>query len=371
MRCQMRREKMNSLASSAPPDQTERNSALNPARSILVQAPAGSGKTDLLTRRFLRVLAAVDAPGEIVAITFTKAAAAEMRHRILSELEKAALRPESEAASDDISMQALARRALNHSNKQGWNLLDLPAQLRISTIDSFCHELAMRQPLLSGVSANLQINEQPVHLYRRAARQTLQMVGGPDPAVAASIEALLLWRDNGWQEMEQLLVDMLSQRDRWMHDFVLRSGHDWEAVRKRLELPFARAIKTGISELRSLLDQIPGACDEAHELARFACTSSGGELHLDLVELAEVPCGPFTDCDALEEARRAYVCLAQLLLTAEGAFRKRVDISVGFPPGSTQEKQRILALIAELQAIPGLALALDQVRSLPPARYDD
>ena len=81
---------MNSLLSAAPPDQSERNRALDPASSILVQAPAGSGKTDLLTRRFLRVLAEVDDPGgQIVAITFTKAAAAEMRHRILSELEKA------------------------------------------------------------------------------------------------------------------------------------------------------------------------------------------------------------------------------------------------------------------------------------------
>ena len=70
---------------------------------------------------------------------------------------------------------------------------------------------------LSGVGGNLQIDEQPMKLYRRAARQTLQMVGGSDPAVIASIEKLLLWRDNGWQEMEELLVNMVAQRDRWMH----------------------------------------------------------------------------------------------------------------------------------------------------------
>src|SRR5947208_471801 len=72
-----------------PPDQKQRIVALDPHRSVLVQAPAGSGKTDLLTLRYLRLLAEVGDPNQIVAVTFTKAAAAEMRHRILDELEKA------------------------------------------------------------------------------------------------------------------------------------------------------------------------------------------------------------------------------------------------------------------------------------------
>ena len=100
-------------ANSQPPDQHQRERALDPTRSILVQAPAGSGKTDLLTRRFLRLLAEVDDPGQIVAITFTIAAAAEMRHRILAELEKAADSPISGLeGADQFSMASLAQRAL-------------------------------------------------------------------------------------------------------------------------------------------------------------------------------------------------------------------------------------------------------------------
>ena len=127
----------NSSVLPAPPDQAQRIAALDPHRSILVQAPAGSGKTDLLTRRFLRLLANVDDPGQIVAITFTKAAAAEMRHRILAELEKASARDAAGSDADEFSMEALAARALERSRQLDWRLPDLASQLRISTIDSF------------------------------------------------------------------------------------------------------------------------------------------------------------------------------------------------------------------------------------------
>ena len=125
-----------SAVKAAPPDQSQREKALSVARSILVQAPAGSGKTDLLTRRFLRLLGEVDDPGQIVAITFTKAAAAEMRIRILAELEKASATGAPAASSDEFSMEVLAHRALLRSHALGWQLQDLPANLRISTIDT-------------------------------------------------------------------------------------------------------------------------------------------------------------------------------------------------------------------------------------------
>ena len=120
-----------------PPDQPQRNRALDPSRSILVQAPAGSGKTDLLTRRFLRLLAEVDEPGQVVAITFTNAAAAEMRHRILAELEKAAISDGLPDATDEFSMDALARRALEHSRRLDWKLLDLPAPVSYTHLDVY------------------------------------------------------------------------------------------------------------------------------------------------------------------------------------------------------------------------------------------
>ena len=131
-----------------PPDQAERDRSLDPRRSVLVRAPAGSGKTTLLSQRFLTLLAEVDEPGQVVAITFTNAAAAEMRNRILDDLRQAEPGP-------------IAARALEHSQALGWDLLNLPAQLRIQTIDSFCRDLAMQQPVLSGLGGSLDIREQP------------------------------------------------------------------------------------------------------------------------------------------------------------------------------------------------------------------
>ena len=170
-----------------PPDQRERAQTLDTQQSFLVQAPAGSGKTELLTRRLLKLLAEVDEPEEILAITFTIAATAEMRARVLKALHGA----ENPASSDqDMEVAGLASAALANDKARGWNLLQQPQRLSILTIDAVCLTIAHETPLLSRLGGSLSPTDKPQPLYTLAARRTLARLGD-DPELSLALRALL------------------------------------------------------------------------------------------------------------------------------------------------------------------------------------
>ena len=196
----------------APADQAVREQALDPQRSFIVQAPAGSGKTELLVQRYLRLLGRVNEPDAVVAITFTRKAAAEMRERVRDSLNLARDDQASVAPHRRLSLH-LARRVLEHSSRRGWDLPNNPARLRIVTIDSLGSWLAAGAPVSSGGGALGQLTEKPRALYQQAARNLLYqgMREGDE-----DVRALLRRLGGKGSQFVQLVANMLAKREQWL-----------------------------------------------------------------------------------------------------------------------------------------------------------
>ena len=203
---------------SGPPDAAARAEALDIRRSFIVEAPAGSGKTGLLIQRFLKLLTdeAVTSPEQVLAITFTLAATAEMRDRVIGHLEAAQRSPAPTTASSfDLQTRELALAVLERDRQLDWSLLDHPQRLNIRTIDSVCAEIARTLPVLSGSGGRLTPATDAAPLHREAARRTLLLLGNEGPDFNAALRNLLLHRDGNLADCEALIANMLSLRDQW------------------------------------------------------------------------------------------------------------------------------------------------------------
>src|SRR4029078_11079242 len=186
------------------PDSAERLRALEPQESFIVQAPAGSGKTELLIQRCRRLLATVEHPESVVAVTFTRKAAGEMRHRIVDALQSAANagRPEEDHKQRTWD---LSRSVLETYVQLGWSLTQHPSRLRIQTIDSLCAMLVRQMPWLSQMGAGAPPEEKAEYLYRQASRATIEQLESGDP-FAAAVECLLKHLDNNLAGVESGLA---------------------------------------------------------------------------------------------------------------------------------------------------------------------
>lgn len=351
-------------------DLDQRRLALDPGQSFIVQAPAGSGKTGLITQRILLLLARVQAPEEIVAITFTRKAAAEMRQRLLEALGSAE-RPLA-ADADDYTRQTwqLARAALDNDQAQGWHLLQNPARLRIQTIDSLCASLTRQLPILSRFGAQPATTDDAVGLYREAARATLaDLEAGHD--WSPSIAALLNHLDNNLATAERMLIAMLAKREQWLRHLVNVREPQWRAL---LESALADTVSASLQQLRAAFP--PAAASDLMLLLDFASQRvEEGSPVFACRGLTALP-------EAKAEAMPQWLGICELLLTRENTWRQRIDKSVGFPaPSSTKDKaekalyterkEAITELVALLRQEPVLSEALAQLRSLPAPCYSD
>ena len=340
------------LISDTIDDARARELALDPTHSFIVQAPAGSGKTELLTQRFLRLLAGVEEPEQILAITFTRKAAGEMRERILAALHKArGDRPEAEWAQRTWE---LARAALARDAERGWQLTDNPNRLRVLTFDSLAASLAGQMPVLSRLGSAPHAREDARPLYREAARQLLTRLGDDD--IGPALQTVLRHLHNRLGRLEELLVDMLGKRDQWLPHLDADPEDMAQVLRDQIEYHIA------VSTQRIPADRL----DALVRLARIAAPRVPEGKLAWLPRWAERDTPPGTAWEDLPD----WLGLVELALTkSDPVFRTRLTKSEGFPP-KDPAKDEMIALLQALADEPGLAEALHSLRTLPLAPPD-
>jgi ATP-dependent helicase/nuclease subunit A len=319
-------------------DKAARERALDTETSFIVQAPAGSGKTELLIQRFLKLISTVDTPDGVVAITFTRKAAGEMRTRVLDALRtgRAGVAP---IADHERVTYNIAREVLERDRLLGWNLLRNPSQLRIETIDALCASITRRMPWLARFGAMPEVSEKAEDLYREAARNTLRHIESGNEALAY----LLLHLDNDFYAAERLLVQMLERRDQWLRHTGVNP--DFDKVRADLEDSLQRLILTGLRRL---------------------CEGFSPDIAAEIALLRELDRFPEARLEDLPQ----WTVVADLLLTGDSEWRKRVNKTLGFPPNHPY-KSRCEALLASLQREDTLLEALQNFRKLPGPVFSD
>ena len=129
-------------------DQESRMEALDLSKSFIIQAPAGSGKTELLIQRYLKLLTKSQQPEEVVAITFTNKAANEMKQRVLEAINNANTKTKPEA-NHKLQTYKFAIKVLQVDKKYQWGLLHSHKRMKILTLDALCSEIVNRSPIES------------------------------------------------------------------------------------------------------------------------------------------------------------------------------------------------------------------------------
>jgi len=364
-------------------DTDQRARALDHRSSFCVQAPAGSGKTELLTQRILKLLAHCERPEDILAFTFTRKAAAEMRKRLLDALEAAEglCHPDGSTNTEALAGLAPHKRqtlelglaVLQQDRLLGWNLLQNSQRLRINTIDSFTSWLTARLPLRAGFGARPTISTDMKAVFEEAVRLTLDSLEGND-ASADQVASLLRHQHGNLRRAETLLMQLLDKRDQW--------------------LPLVGALGSSDASVRTILeDNLNTLLAELIDAAALRLVSFAPAI-MRLVQFAanqptNKQAAALQACNfgnqfppATTDAASAWQQLGKFFLTADTkGFRKAVNVSNGFPAESHAANPEQRQLFREMKALflataadladAGLLPLLQRLAQMPPAAYGE
>jgi ATP-dependent exoDNAse (exonuclease V) beta subunit len=313
-----------------------RHAAIDPAASVVVDACAGSGKTTLLVARIVRALLEGAEPDQVLAVTFTRLAAHEMRERLSGELRSLALADDASLHArlrDDFGLGAARADALADRARGLYEaVLRHPRGPEITTFHRWFRTLALMGPLSTDSGEGTQLTEEAASLIQQAWFAWLDALRGPDRAgLCADFETLVA--AVGLAAVRRCLESMVDQRTDW----AVALGVDPDAPPARLQVAAARAAAdyraqwceaarafaatAGLDSDEALLGAL--ATDRAlrDDLAHFGALLSRAGADVQRLGLRLADLAGTVPPDAT--ATRAWLAgLADAVLTREGAARK-------------------------------------------------
>lgn len=352
------------------PDQEHRERALDTTQSFIVQAPAGSGKTELLSLRYLKLLSICSKPEEVLAITFTRKAAGEMRERIIAAIRWAdSLQDESDPVFEDELQRKrfeIANKVVKHDREHGWHILQNPSRLRIQTIDSFCLYLSNQLPIQSSMGGSQNISTEVENCFIDAVRATLAELDRDDE-LGDAIAQLLQQLDNDVSKVERLLVRLLYLRDQWL-PYILQIRDSSKNAKAYLQHSLSELIEESLFNATQELLEFES---EILELANFS--ASNLNTGNDFSELLSLPSPDYSEI-------QNWHSIVAFLITGKGSWRLKVDKRNGFPAADKknpefsalceQKKQLHKQLREKLQDRDELLEALSYIKLLPNPELD-
>ena len=354
----------------APAATLEQLRAADPTVCAWVAASAGSGKTQVLRDRVLRLLLSGARPTGILCLTFTRAAAAEMANRIANRLRDWAVSGDEALIKDLAALIGVSpnRETVRTARRLFAKVLDAPGGMRIETIHAFCQSLLRRFPLEARVAPHFRlIEDREQALLQFEAREAMLVAArsGQSQPVAAALARAVGRISEG--RLVELLGEFLGARDR-LATLERRMGPG-EALRQAM----ARAL--GVPPEATAESIIADAChDHAFDAvllrragqALLRGTKSDqerGEILLEwLGHEAELRAGRFDICKGLYFNKDGEVLKRLATKDAVSAFPDILDV-LGAEARRIQEVlERIRAAdcLADSHALTILALDIEQ-----------
>ena len=277
-----------------PPDAADRDYAVDPAVHVVLEASAGTGKTSVLVKRYCNLLKAGVDPGNILAITFTRKAAAEMRERIVRQLR--------------------ADAAASKAGQKRWlELRDRIGDIAISTIDAFCLSLLREFPLEADLDPSFRVADDTeiARLTERALDQALRTgraIAPEDDTVA------LVLTEMSTRQLRTGLRHLLDRRCVAMPAIA--------AFLARSEAPesAAAAVDAAIESVRRTLADAPGG------VAGFLTSGPDGYARFRLLR-RDIEAALAGTHASVVDRRRTLEHLSEYFLTQRGEARAKPPFS--------------------------------------------